>query len=520
MRRVPPFALLASALSASAAIAACSPKSTGDKPAPSASAPSVAAASSSVPHGELPSPVPTAVWADPDRDQAIAAGKKVLEKHECVRCHTIDDLPAAARPLACTSCHVFLKGLRPEDRQRKAMVEKYGEEVIARYQKNIEHLIHVPDLTLVARRVSPFFLKSFLEAPQDLRPAMSESMLRHNLKPDELRAVVRYFAAKARAEDPYREGAAQPALPDRPAQGRIDLGKKKFQEKACATCHTFGNVDFGVSADDLAKAGDPAKLAPNLRFVRERTRRDALTLWIRDPAKIAPGTLMPNLAVSQEDAELIADFLLFADPQLLPAPAPVEPQLPKTLSRPVPYEEMKEAVLGKICVHCHMNDYEKDPGPGNKGGLGYVGIGLQMRTYETLVFGMVGPDGKRRSVLEKQPGETMPRILSAMLDRKVEEARDHVAIGKDHARPAYPAKAPGMPMGLPSMTDEQIALLATWIAQGCKGPTKVTGMKGVDDGYLVPDGPIKKNQGCELRAPEAKRPEWAVDAHPKPASSK
>jgi hypothetical protein len=69
-----------------------------------------------------------------------------------------------------------------------------------------------------------------------------------------------------------------------------------------------------------------------------------------------------------------------------------------------------------------------------------------------------------------------------------------------------------MPLGLPSMTDEELAILATWIANGCVGPTAVTGMPGIDDGFLVPDGPAAKNQGCELRAVPAVRPAWAVDA--------
>jgi hypothetical protein len=111
----------------------------------------------------------------------------------------------------------------------------------------------------------------------------------------------------------------------------------------------------------------------------------------------------------------------------------------------------------------------------------------------------------------------MPAILSAMLARRVEEQRDHVQPFADHAQPTYPTGKPGMPMGLPSMSDEEIAILATWIAQGCVGPEKVTGMPGVNDGYLVPDGPTRKNKGCELRAPDAKRPPWAVDA--KPAAS-
>ena len=101
-----------------------------------------------------------------------------------------------------------------------------------------------------------------------------------------------------------------------------------------------------------------------------------------------------------------------------------------------------------------------------------------------------------------------------MLRRKMEAARDQVAPFDDHQLPHFPKWNDddiGMPLGLPTMTDEEISILATWIAQGCEGPEKESGVRGVFDGYLVPDGPIAKNKGCEQREPESKRPQWAVE---------
>lgn len=489
-----PRALLAS-LTASALLAACTER---PKPTPVASASAAAGVA----------PPARAVWAPAERDEAIAAGRAVLEKHECTRCHKIDDLKEAARPLACTSCHVFLTGLRPGERQYKAIADKYGEDVMKRYQRNITHLVGSPDLTMIARRVRPSFLSAFLTEPFDLRPALDESMIRHALSPGDVKAVVRYFAARADAPDP----ATTPAAPLPAAEpAKVDAGRRLFLTRGCAACHTFGNLDTGTSPDALKKGGLAAALAPNLRFVRERVRADALVPWMLEPQKLAPGTLMPAMGLTPSDAEALSQFLLHGDPALLPPVEPVEPPPPKVLAEQVSWETVKEEVLGKVCVHCHMNDHEKDPGPGNKGGLGYAGIGLRMRTYEALVSGALGPDGKRWSVLEKRPGEASPRLVAAMLERRREEARDHVAALADRPRPAYP-KTLGMPLGLPSMTDREISLVATWIAQGCPGPRAVTGKPGVDDGYLVPDGPIKKNKGCEVRPPDSKRPTWAVDA--------
>jgi len=501
--RLAPSALLAVALSFVAFVGACDKCNTST--ATDADAASSAAGASTV-----APPVPATTWDAKVKATALADGKAVMIKHECRRCHEIDDLPAAARPLGCTSCHLFLAGLKPEDPTYKGLVEKWGEGIIVRYQRNIQHLEKVPDLTGLGKRVRGDYIARFLAEPYDQRPTLEESMFRHKLTDDEIKAVARYFAAVSDAPDPSAAGYA-PELPRKPDGARLAQGKQLFLSKGCMACHTYGNVKTGMTREALEGARTTTALAPNLRFVKDRSRPDAILSWIMNPQALAPKSLMPNVAATRDEAEALRDFLYFGDPELLPAPATYEIKPPAILDRKVPYTEMKERVLGKVCVHCHMNDYEKDTGPGNKGGFGYAGIGLAMRSYEALVNGAVGLDGKRYSVLVTRPGEAMPPVLSAMMDRRVEEQRDHVPAFGDYERPAYPKKRPGMPMGLPSMTDEEMSILATWISQGCKGPTEILGKPGVNDGYLVQDGPLKKNEGCELRPPEKPRPKWAYD---------
>lgn len=465
----------------------------------------------------------TVAWEPAARDAAIAEGKAVLARNECNRCHTIDDIKPAERSFHCVSCHVSLKALVPSDHAYQSLSKKYGEALLQRYQHNIQHLQRVPDLTAIARRVRPDWIASFLREPSDQRPALEESMIRHALSEGDIKAVVRYFAAVGQAPDPYAEGFKEPERSPRPDAARLEAGEKLFFAKGCVTCHTFGNLDTKVPASQL-RASLAGQLAPNLRFARERVRPEAMVAWLQTPDKLLPGTLMPTLALGRDEAELLRDFLLYAEAPVAPAPEPPSLIVPPVLERAVSYEEMKERTLGKVCVHCHMNDYEKDHGPGNKGGFGYKGIGLAMRTYESLVNGAIDESGQRYSVLVPRPGEATPPILLAMMRRRAEEQRDHVEPFQDHALPRYPSKQLGMPLGLPAMSDEEMSILATWIAQGCPGPTKETGMAGVSDGYLIPDGPIAKNRGCELRAPESKRPSWAVDSKvigtPEPAVAK
>lgn len=427
-------------------------------------------------------PTPVEVWAprwEDDPGAAIAAGAEVMTRHECRRCHEIDALPDPPREDHCTSCHVWLDGLGPDDEVYGKISEKWGVELITRYQDNIEHLKEVPPLTGLGNRVRGEWVEAYLEAPYDLRPHLSESMIRHNLTDEERAQVADYFAAKA------GQRAPSPA-PPKPAD--LNAGAQLFQQKGCVACHDFGNAFTSSPA---------APRAPNLRFAKERLDPEVAVAWMDDPQALMPGTVMPDV-LTREEAVVLRDWLWHADPQLVQRDA-AQPT-PRVLDREVSYEEMKEGTLGKVCVHCHMNDFEKDPGPGNLGGLGFEGVGLSMRTYDQLVRGAVDPTGARYSVLEPLPGSNYSPLIETMLLRHEEATRDQVPSGHDLERPDYPSARRGMPMGLPAMTPDEIDLLHTWIVQGCKGPTKAFGVEGVDDGYLVPEGPGPDNTGCHLRA--------------------
>ena len=413
-----------------------------------------------------------------DPGAAIAAGQEVMVRHECRRCHVIDDLADPPREDHCTSCHIWLDGLTPEDAVHAQIAEKWGVEIIDRYQANIVHLKDTPDLSGLGTRVRAEWIEGFLAAPHDVRPHLEESMIRNNLTPEERAAVAGYFAAKA-GQQPIQ------AAPDKPAD--LGAGEALFRSKGCIACHDFGNTVVGA-------AGAP--LAPNLRFTKDRMDPQIAVAWMDDPAALKPGTVMPDM-LTTEEAVVIRDWLWHADPQLIPRNG-VQPT-PRVLDRDVPYEEMKEATVGKVCVHCHMNDFEKDPGPGNLGGLGYEGVGLSMRTYDQLVRGAIDPTGARYSVLEPLPGSRYSPLVESMLLRHEEAVRDQVPSGKDLEHPPFPSDRMGMPLGLPAMTPDEIDLLHTWIAQGCLGPSKPFGVTGVDDGYLVPDGPTDDNAGCHLR---------------------
>ncbi|MEM9073727.1 MAG: cytochrome c [Myxococcota bacterium] len=452
-------------------------------------------------------------WEAAERTQAIATGREALVRHECNRCHTIDDIEPAGRADHCTSCHQWIKGLTPGHRHYEMLSTRYGEDTLLRYQRNIEHFQQVPNLTGVAKRLSPRWIHEFIGDPYDLRPAMDENMVRTHMSDADRLAIARYFAAVAQVADPAGEA---PSVPEaRPSAERVERGKQLFLTRGCTTCHTFGNLETGRTAADLQAAGFAAQLAPNLRFARDRMSREVMVAWIEEPSLLAEGTLMPDMQLTHDEANAVTDFLRHAEPPLGATPSVRSVEPPAAVERPVGWAEVKERLLGRICVHCHMNDHERDRGPGNEGGFGWPGNRLAMRTYETLVYGAVDPEsGERYSVLQPREGHTHPPVVEVMMTRRNEERRDRVEPFHDSPRPAHVNEEPGMPMGLPSIPDDEVALLRAWIAQGCPGPTEVTGMPGITDGFLVPDGPIAKNEGCEVRAPSEDRPSWSTRPPP------
>jgi hypothetical protein len=115
---------------------------------------------------------------------------------------------------------------------------------------------------------------------------------------------------------------------------------------------------------------------------------------------------------------------------------------------------VSEKILRGSCWHCHSDpDYAfGDGGPGNTGGFGFAGKGVQLATYDGVLSGYVDAEGERQSLLETASGKSV--LVESLLARREEEAgrpRDDVL---------------GMPLGLPALSAERIQLVESWVAQG------------------------------------------------------
>lgn len=97
----------------------------------------------------------------------------------------------------------------------------------------------------------------------------------------------------------------QPATPV-VAGGDVARGRLLLAQYQCGSCHRIPGVDAargttGPALDAYGRRSYVAGVLPNYP--------DALVRWIVDPPAVKPGTAMPAMGVSAEDARHMAAYL-------------------------------------------------------------------------------------------------------------------------------------------------------------------------------------------------------------------
>jgi hypothetical protein len=264
-----------------------------------------------------------------------------------------------------------------------------------------------------------------------------------------------------------RDIAASIAPHDAPTRekpvGDTERGRKLLEEKGCGTCHRMSGVaplrasPIPVKLDD-ARLVKAVRLAPDLAASRERLLPGYFERWLERPSAVDPDALMPDISLTKREVRDIAAYVLTAplgsEPPAIAEPKPFQ-RLP-LLTRPVLFAEVKDRVLRRTCWHCHSDpDYAiGDGGPGNTGGFGFRGKGINLAEHESVLSGYVAADGARKSLFAPEAPANENLLVGALLARHAEEAGKPVAGVR------------GMPLGLPALPAEDIQLVESWIAQG------------------------------------------------------
>ncbi|MFO0679297.1 MAG: c-type cytochrome [Polyangiaceae bacterium] len=382
-----------------------------------------------------------AVRGDPIR------GRALVERFECNRCHEGTGLATPPLEKQCVSCHKDI--VRGKHKAPSDFVN-------ARWVSRVTQLADAPSLDNAYGRLKPEWIATFVRNPHDLRPKLVLTMPRLAITDAEARDVAAYLAPRA---DTKADDLEDKLVLER---GNAPVGRELMIAKGCGTCHAMTGATLpGAILPTDVKVPDldtGMRLAPDLRFTRERMRPARVQEWLLRPEEIRPGTPMPNFKLTAEEARNIAKAIVADRLDPLPAAEPVE--VPKPLDREVTFAEVQATVLKRTCWHCHSDpDLERgDTGPGNSGGFGFAPRGLNLAEYTGVFAGATDDKGERHSIFAPMKDGT-PRIVAALLARHREE----------RGLPPDPdADLRGMPLGLPPLPMDEIRLVATWIAQGRK----------------------------------------------------
>ena len=357
---------------------------------------------------------------------------------QCNRCHEADNLkPEAPLNLNCQKCHqkIFEGGYSGE----------YSEEAISRWQSHIHHLRNVPNLTNISKRVRREWFEKFLLNPVVVRPNLHSMMPKLDVTEEDVKLISDYFYGNIKEEEVKN------------LKGDKNLGEKLFFEKGCDGCHGRNSeIDYKMfNLKSRESLFEIKSMAPNLLVTKERMSEDVIIKWLKDPRDVSPYSIMPRIELSEDEVLHLARYIKTLPSEKLACSSSIKlssDQVPK-----IDYSVLESRIFKKICWHCHSDPIpmKGDGGPGNTGGLGFKGKGIDFSSYEALQKGRKKLDGTRESILADD-ANGFPIIIAHLLARH------------DEVQCAKYTDIKGMPLGLTPIPIEDIQLLYAWIKQGAK----------------------------------------------------
>jgi nitric oxide reductase subunit C len=199
--------------------------------------------------------VPARTHEDKMTEQVVR-GKKIWEKNNCMGCHTL-----------------------------------FG-----------EGAYYAPELTKAYDRRGEPWLKVFLKDPEAMFPGQRKMVNYHfnDAQIDDVIAFLKWcgevdlngFPAKPPLQNLVNKTAAPTTAV--PANANA-LPQPGIFGSLCVACHAI--------------AGQGGAVGPALDSVFTRKTRDEIAAWIKDPASIKPGTLMPKLPLTQAQIDSLSDYL-------------------------------------------------------------------------------------------------------------------------------------------------------------------------------------------------------------------
>ncbi len=173
-----------------------------------------------------------------------------------------------------------------------------------------------PRLGAVGQRVTPQFLRAFLENPQQLKPGTAMPDLLHGLADNKRRETVDrlvHFLVSLGGPMDQRESGS--------SLTQLERGKSLYHSAGCVACHPAyepppkHEADPATAGPEEAEGQEVEESESKRAVVRHgelamKTTVDALADFLADPLRIRPVGRMPSMNLEAGEARLIAAYLL------------------------------------------------------------------------------------------------------------------------------------------------------------------------------------------------------------------
>src|ERR1039458_2502786 len=319
------------------------------------------------------------------------AATTVQEAHYSTKAWEQPILPARYTESSCGQCHMdVLKGT-PRLNQGRLLLARYGCahcHAITNAAGNLVGGDLAPELTRVGGKVSPDWLRRWLQTPQGYDPKTRMPRYRY----DEKQVALLSSFLLSKKDDDF---LANVRLPESDAQS-VARGKKLVADYGCTACHRVNGVNPPESfAPDLSRIG--SKPLFQVGFIRgmPETLPDYIAGKIHDTRAFGPALKMPTFSLSDVQVESLTTALLAQTDRAVTMP----PELVRSTSHAKyhPGGDAGRLMEDLRCQSCHtINGNGGDMAPD----LTFEGSAVQ-RTW--LLDFMNNPNSLRPMLIRRMP---------------------------------------------------------------------------------------------------------------------
>ena len=151
---------------------------------------------------------------------------------------------------------------------------------------------------------------------------------------------------------------------------RLNAGRALLSRYGCVHCHALTLPD----GTRLAPSDDP----PSLEHISEKTTREWIFAWIKNPQAYSSTATMPNFQLSDTDARDISAFLIAQSTPVIQSPAPSASTAPATPSD-ADTQAGSSAYGESFCASCHAMQNAAGLLVGGNVGPELTGIGTKAK---------------------------------------------------------------------------------------------------------------------------------------------